>query len=295
MITSDKNLPVVSYIMPVFNRAKVVGPALAAVIEERRCNYPNIEIVVMDGGSTDGTVDIVKSFGEEVQVLRSEKDGGAADAFNKGIKLAQGELIRYVAGDDNILIGHTRRMVDHLMEHPEIDLLGARARSLRMNTSGVAVENEKHAALNGGWMTPEEVLTWDRSGVFAYIETWFFRRRIFEKIGYLDTRYRICPDIDFAFRAVNADCKFFVLPDIVVNKIDYADGSNLVANVPETFAEFRQIVAAHGTLRQRLMFFYSFPTSLHDRIFWGAWLWLVKQFKSLSPKAYAKAQSLIGR
>jgi len=295
MITTDSSLPKVSYIMPVFNRAKVVGQAIEGVIEERQRNYPNIELVVMDGGSTDGTVDVVKSFGNEIQIFRSEKDAGAADAFNKGVDLAHGDIIRYVAGDDTILNGHTRRMVDYLMEQPEIDLLGARARSLRTNAQGCVVESEKHATLSGGWMTPDEVLTWDRSGVFAYIETWFFRRRIFSKIGCLDTRYRICPDVDFAFRAVNAGCKFYVLPDVILNKIDHADGSNLVANVPKTFAELRDIISRHGTFAQRIRFYYSFPVPLHYRVFWAAWLWLIKKIKSFFPKIYAKAQRVAGR
>jgi glycosyltransferase involved in cell wall biosynthesis len=290
MSTADSSLPLVSYIMPVYNRANVVGQAIAGVIEERRTNYPRIEIVVMDGGSTDGTKEIIQSFGDEIQVFHSAKDGGAADAFNKGVHLATGEIIRYVAGDDKILVGHTRRMVDYLIENPEIDLLGARSKSLRVDSSGHAIECMQHSALTGGWMTPEEVLTWDRSGVFAYIETWFFQRRIFEKLGYLNTCYRICPDVDFAFRAVKAGCKFFVLSDVIINKIDHADGSNLVANVPKTFSEFRRVVASHGTLPQKLQFFYNFPAPLHERIFFGAWLWVIKKIKYMIPITHKKFQ-----
>lgn len=295
MSTADSSLPLVSYIMPVYNRANVVAQAIAGVIEERRTNFPNIELIVLDGGSTDGTIDIIKGFGNEIQIFRTEKDGGAADAFNKGVKLAEGDIIRYVAGDDTILAGYTRRMVEHLTEHPEIDLLGARAKSLRVYPSGHAIECLQHSALTGGWMTTEEVLTWDRSGVFAYIETWFFQRRIFEKLGYLDTRYRICPDVDFAFRAVKAGCKFFVLSDVIINKIDHADGSNLVANVPKTFSEFRRVVATHGTLRQRLWLFYCFPSLLHERVFWAGWLWLVKNLKLYIPNFYVKVQKVLGR
>jgi len=289
------SLPLVSYIMPVFNRANVIRPALESVIRERRENYANIEIVVMDGGSTDGTVEVVREFGDEIQTFVSEKDRGAADAFNKGVRLAKGEIIRYVAGDDAILVGHTKRMVDYLAERPEIDLLGARSHCLWVGQDGQTRVSQRHAALTGGWMTAEEVLTWDRAGIFSYIETWFFRRRIFEKIGYLDTRYRICPDVDFAFRAVKADCKFFVLPEVIVDKMFYTDGSNLVSNVERSYAELREIVATHGTLWQRCKFTYSFPAPLHERVFWGSWLWLVKTLKSLSPKAYAKVQKVTGR
>jgi glycosyltransferase involved in cell wall biosynthesis len=295
MSTTDSSLPKVSYIMPVFNRANVVGRAIEGVIEERQRNYPNIELVVMDGGSTDGTIEIIKSYGGEIQIFRSEKDGGAADAFNKGVELANGEIIRYVAGDDKILVGHTRRMVDYLQSNPEVELLGARANCLRMDGMGNATASRTHASLQDGWMTPDEVLTWDRSGIFAYIETWFFRRSIFEKVGHLDTRYRICPDVDFAFRVVNAGVSFFVLQDIIMDKIFYTDGSNLVANHAKSFAELRDIVSRHGSLQQRIRFFYNFPAPLHERIFFGAWLWVIKKTKLMIPQAYKKIQQVLGK
>jgi glycosyltransferase involved in cell wall biosynthesis len=276
--------------MPTFNRANVVGPALEAIIRERKENYPNIEIVVMDGGSTDGTVEIVKKFGDEIQILVSERDTGAADAFNKGVKLATGELIRYVASDDTILIGHTRRMVDYLCENPEIDLLGARSNCLCVDQNGQVTKDSKHAALRGGWMTFDEVLTWDRAGVFAYIETWFFRRRVFEKIGYLDTRYRICPDVDYAFRVAKSNCRFFVLPDVIVNKIFYSDGSNLVSNIEKSFAEYRQVVKAHASPWQTFCFLWSFPAPLPSRLFWGLWLKTGKALRHTFPWFYKMLQ-----
>jgi len=290
MSTADSSLPMVSYIMPVYNRANVVGQAIAGVIEERRTNYPNIELVVMDGGSTDGTVEIIQSFGDEIQVFHSGKDAGAADAFNKGAHLATGEIIRYVAGDDKILVGHTRRMVEYLIEHPEIDLLGARANCIRMDSEGCSTTSVRHSQLRGGWMTPEEVLSWDRKGVFAYIETWFFRRRIFQKIGYLDTKYRICPDVDFAFRAVKAACPFYVLADTIVDKIFYTDGSNLVANHAKGYAELKDVVARHGTAWQRLKFFYDFPAPLPSRIFWSFWLAIGRLLQQRRPSFYQSLQ-----
>ena len=80
--------PLVSFVMPVFNRANVIERALDGIIRERRENYPNIEIVVIDGGSSDGTVEILKRYGSQIDYWISERDSGAADAFNKGVKAA---------------------------------------------------------------------------------------------------------------------------------------------------------------------------------------------------------------
>jgi glycosyltransferase involved in cell wall biosynthesis len=281
--------------MPTFNRANVVGAALDAIIRERRENYPNIEIVVIDGGSTDGTVEVLERYGNEIQILVSERDSGAADAFNKGVKLATGQIIRYVASDDTILIGHTRRMVDYLLDHPEIDVLGTRSNCMRMDQDGKVTLDTRHAELRGGWMTPDEVLTWDRAGVFAYIETWFFRRRVFERVGYLDTRYRICPDVDYAFRVVKSECRFFVLPDVIVNKVFYSDGSNLVSDLSKSFAELKRVVREHAGPLQRLRFFWSFPAPLPSRMFWELWLRAGKALRHAFPGFYQSLQRFARR
>jgi glycosyltransferase involved in cell wall biosynthesis len=274
--------------MPVFNRVKTFESALLSVVKERAENYANLEIVVIDGGSKDGTVDLIKKYAGVIDYWVSERDGSAAAAFNKGVKAAKGEIIRYFACDDVLVPGTTRGMIEHLVAHSAVDVLGARANCLHVDKSGRQTLDESHPRLTSGWMTLDEVLSWDRAGVFAYIETWFFRRGIFDRLGYLDTRYRICPDVDFAFRLVKAGCRFFVLPDVIVNKLFYSDGSNLVADTQKSFAELRQIVATHAGPWRRLHFFWSFPQPLPARLFWGAWLKTIKAWQTVSPGTYRR-------
>jgi glycosyltransferase involved in cell wall biosynthesis len=277
--------------MPVFNRVKTVEAALLSVIKEREDNYPNLEIVVIDGGSKDGTVDLVRKHATHIDYWVSERDGSAAEAFNKGVKAAKGEVIRYFACDDTLLPGTTRRMAEYLADHLEVDVLGARANCIHVDKSGRQSKDESHAQLTGGRMTMDEVVSWDRSGVFAYIETWFFRRSVFEQVGYLDTHYRICPDVDFAFRLVKAGCHFYVLPDVIMNKVFYSDGSNLVADTGKSLTELRQIFAEHAGARQRLKFFWTYPQPLPARLFWGAWLKAVKSWQSFSPSTYGRVSA----
>lgn len=288
MTAGASTLPRVSFVLPVFNRVKTFEAALLSVVREREAHYPNLEIVVIDGASKDGTVDLIQKHAGVVDYWVSERDGSAAEAFNKGVNAATGEIIRYFACDDLLTPGTTRRMVDHLLAHPDVDVLGARANCVHVDAAGKRTVDAAHARLTGGWMTPGEVLTWDRGGVFAYIETWFFRRRVFARVGYLDTRYRICPDVDYAFRLVKAGCRFYVLPDVIMNKVFYADGTNLVADTTRSFKELRQVVAAHGTLWQRLSFAWGFPSPLPSRLVWGAWLKAIKIAKACSPGGYRR-------
>jgi glycosyltransferase involved in cell wall biosynthesis len=162
--TLQAALPRVSFVLPVFNRAKTFERALLSVVREREEDYPNLEIVVIDGASKDGTAELIQKHAGVIDYWVSERDGSAAEAFNKGVQAARGDIIRYFACDDELLPGMTRRMVEYLVAHPEMDVLGARAHCLQVDATGRRVLDKAHARLTGGWMTMDEVVSWDHSG-----------------------------------------------------------------------------------------------------------------------------------
>ncbi len=88
--------PKISIITPSFNQAKFIGRTIDSILDQ---GYPNLEYIIMDGGSTDGTVKILKKYGSKI-IWRSEKDTGQANAINKGLKLATGEILAYLNSDD---------------------------------------------------------------------------------------------------------------------------------------------------------------------------------------------------
>lgn len=87
----------ISIITVVFNNAKTINIAIDSVLSQ---TYKNVEYIIIDGGSTDGTVEIVKSYKEKINYFLSEKDQGIYDAMNKGIKIATGEIIGILNSDD---------------------------------------------------------------------------------------------------------------------------------------------------------------------------------------------------
>ncbi len=89
--------PLISIITVVYNGAKILEQTIQSVINQ---NYENIEYIIIDGGSTDGTLDIIKKYEEQIDLWISEPDRGLYDAMNKGIKRAQGELIGMINSDD---------------------------------------------------------------------------------------------------------------------------------------------------------------------------------------------------
>src|SRR5687768_15692501 len=93
----QNNLPLVSIITIVFNGQKSIERAINSVLGQ---TYPNIEYIIIDGGSTDGTIDIIKKYQHKIAFWKSEPDNGIADAFNKGLSCAKGNIIGFVNADD---------------------------------------------------------------------------------------------------------------------------------------------------------------------------------------------------
>ena len=100
-------LPSISIIVPVFNAERYVDETLASIFAQE---YPNLEVIFVDGGSSDQTVEIAKKYGNKITKLISEPDEGQSQAINKGLKHATGELVTWLNGDD-ILFPNALRVI----------------------------------------------------------------------------------------------------------------------------------------------------------------------------------------
>jgi glycosyltransferase involved in cell wall biosynthesis len=118
------SLPKISIITPSFNQGTFIERTIKSVLEQ---NYPNLEFIVVDGGSRDATIDILKRYEGKVAWL-SEKDSGQTDAINKGIRMATGEIIAYLNSDDVYEPGALRRVAEYFTAHPEAMWLTGRCR-----------------------------------------------------------------------------------------------------------------------------------------------------------------------
>lgn len=111
------HLPLVTIVTPSYNMAEYIGQAIKSVLSQ---DYPRIEYIVIDGGSTDGTVDLLRCYEGRLR-FTSGPDAGPADAINRGFRLAKGSIFAWLNADDLYLPGAVRKAVEFLMQREDVD------------------------------------------------------------------------------------------------------------------------------------------------------------------------------
>ena len=168
------DFPLVSVVIPCFNRANLLIPTIESALQQ---DYSKIECVVVDAASTDGTVEILKSYGDRIKWV-SEPDEGHADAINKGWSMSSGEILAWLNADDIWDVpSAVSRAVDYLRAHPDVDVVYGDCGQIDMegNRVGMAYLKEwdlEYAVENCDHCIPQPAS--------------FIRRSILEKVGWLD-------------------------------------------------------------------------------------------------------------
>ncbi|SLN11677.1 PGL/p-HBAD biosynthesis glycosyltransferase/MT3031 [Roseivivax jejudonensis] len=198
-------MPSISVITAVYNRAGVIAEAMQSVAVQ---THPETEHIIQDGGSTDGTLDIVERHRTANTHLESSPDGGIYDAINKGIARATGDVVGLMHSDDFFADERVlARVVDALSDaridgvYGDLDYVSASdpARIIRRWRSGTYARKK----LAKGWMPPHPTL--------------YLRREVFERHGLYDTSFRIAADYDAMLRYLaKGRIELAYIPDVLV-------------------------------------------------------------------------------
>lgn len=177
--------PLVTVVTPSFNHGRFIRETIESVLTQ---GYPRIEYLVMDGGSQDGTVEILKAYGDRLSWV-SEPDGGPTRAINKGWRRARGSILAYLNADDTYLPGAVETAVRALGAHP--DAGAVYGEGYHVDEAGAVIERY-----------PTEPFDMARLAQTCFISqpTVFLRRDVVERLGYLDESRRYCMDYDLWIR-----------------------------------------------------------------------------------------------
>jgi glycosyltransferase involved in cell wall biosynthesis len=180
------DLPLVSVITPSFNAGGSIERTIRSVLAQ---NYAPLEYFVVDGGSTDGTLDIIRRYSENLTGWKSEPDRGIADAFNKGLAMASGKYVLFVNADDWLEPDHVATAVEVLEQHPNMAFVFGDL---------VHHRGDAPAYLQTGGHDYAHALPY-RMGRLNH-PSMVFRRAYFDRIGVFDTRYTIAMDFNWLQR-----------------------------------------------------------------------------------------------
>ena len=204
-------LPSFSVITPSYNQAAYLKQTMDSVLSQ---DIPGMEYVVMDGGSNDGSAELIRSYADRLSGWVSEKDRGQADAVNKGAARTHGEVIGWLNSDDLFLPGAARKALEFLAAHPEIDAVYGDV--LSIDGSGELIN-----VMRFGQYSAEDLMTFrviSQPGVF-------FRRSAWERAGGLDLSYSYLLDHHLWLRMI-ANGRFSYLAEPLAAARFHADAKN---------------------------------------------------------------------
>ena len=173
-------MTLVSIVTPSYHQAAYLEQTITSVLEQ---DYPRLEYLVVDGASTDGSAEIIKKYADRLAWWVSEKDNGQAEAINKGLSRAKGEIVAWLNSDDYYLPGTISAVVKTFQENPDVVLVYGNM--LAVDESGEIINILKYNQLD-----LDDLLSFQIVGQPAV----FFRRDALEKAGNLDASYHFLLD-----------------------------------------------------------------------------------------------------
>jgi len=186
LLGKDSAWPKISIVTPSFNQADFLERTILSVLNQ---NYPNLEYIIIDGGSTDGSVEVIKKYEKYLGYWVSEKDNGQAHAVNKGWALATGQWLGWQNSDDIYLPGAFHKVAVAAAKFPGKDLIYGNV--YHVDRGDNIVREYRFTKMD---ITPGKY-----GGVIPFQAT-FFGREIVEKCGFLDEALEFCMDLEYGLR-----------------------------------------------------------------------------------------------
>ncbi|PKO18220.1 MAG: glycosyltransferase [Chloroflexi bacterium HGW-Chloroflexi-10] len=248
----------ISIITPSYNQKNFIERTIVSVIKQ---SYSDIEYILVDGCSYDGTNEIISKYSTYFSNVIIESDCGQAQAINKGLRLATGEIIGWINSDDLFLPDTLEKIVRNFILHPEIDFVYGKANFIDENDNILGCyptfqlpKGKAKYKFWKGWPIPQPTV--------------FFRRVLFEKYGYLDEGLTYAMDFEYYLRLSNS-ANIGYIPELLAYYRIHKKSktSNWEVSKPLFYNECIKIIKK-----------YVPPTNISNFPIWSSWyLYLIKE------------------
>jgi glycosyltransferase involved in cell wall biosynthesis len=240
--------PKISIVTPSLNQGEFIEQTIRSVLSQE---YPNLEYIVMDGGSTDNTLNILRSYADRVQWV-SEKDTGQTNAINKGLQRAGGEIVAYLNADDLLLPGALHKVAQAFMEYPKAMWVTGRCRII---TESGRETRKPITAYKNLWLRfhhPSLLFITD----YISQPATFWRSRLLDELGYFDESLHYALDYEYFLR-LNARFPLQILAQELAAFRVHAQSKNASAFHRSVYVEEDRIAVYRHTKSKTLR-------TLHD-------------------------------
>jgi len=209
-------LPLVSIVTPSYNQAQFLESTIRSVLEQ---DYPNIEYIVVDGGSTDGSAEIIRRYADRMAWWVSEKDRGQTDAINKGFAHATGSIHAWLNSDDTYEPHSISEVVEYLQAHPDVGMVYGDSNYIdeqgRVIGRFRAAQTDRRRLLQGYVHIPQQSSFW--------------RGDLWKQLGPLDPGFDYAMDYDLWVRFATAGVRIVYTPQLWSNFRIHLEGKTITA------------------------------------------------------------------
>jgi glycosyltransferase involved in cell wall biosynthesis len=249
------------------NQGRFIEETIQSVLSQ---DYPNMEYWVVDGGSIDNTLQVLRKYESRLHWI-SEKDHGQSEAINKGIRMSKGEIIAWLNSDDTYLPGAVSKAVEYLEAHPDIVMVYG---------EGYLIDEKGFLKDRFQATQPFDLSTLINVRDFILQQTVFFRRRVLQQVGMLDESLRYGMDWDYWIR-IGKKSKVAYIPDYLANLREYPEAKSFSGGL-ERFRELVTIMRRHSRRRFPPAYLYygwepvqlAITAKLKRNLPWLGWEWL---------------------
>ncbi|MGK7924890.1 MAG: glycosyltransferase family 2 protein [Spirulina sp.] len=203
ILVDSAQLPLITIVTPSYNQAEFLEETIRSILLQ---GYPHLEYIIIDGGSTDGSVEIIQKYEPYLADWISEGDRGQSDALNKGFKRATGDLIGWQNSDDTYQPHAFAYAAQTYLSHPEAEVIYGLVHHIDRDSQFIKKYPVKTATVAN--MIPYSAVT---------NHSVFYTAKIFQDGNFIDTNLQHCMDQEFILRLLLKQYKFVFEPNIIAN------------------------------------------------------------------------------